>query len=85
MGGSGGVGYACRIQILSSRIRLARRATALRRGHDRYIEVPLYLTSHHARTEEVMDIQRADQHPVFIFDEECSDLVFLQNMYGFCS
>jgi len=32
---SGGVGHACRIQILSSRIRLASRATALRRGHDR--------------------------------------------------
>ncbi len=34
-GGLGVVGHACRIQILSSRIRLASRATTLRRGHDR--------------------------------------------------
>jgi hypothetical protein len=32
----GCVRHACRIQILSSRIRLASRATALRRGHERY-------------------------------------------------
>ena len=40
-GGLGIVGSARRIQILSSRIRLARRATALRRGRDRQIEAPL--------------------------------------------
>ena len=34
-GGLGCVAHACRIQILSSRIRLASRATALRRGHER--------------------------------------------------
>jgi hypothetical protein len=46
-------------------------------SYNAYTSAPLHLhtlgPSHHTRAEQVMDIQRADERPVLVDDEQLSD------------